>query len=43
VEALELRPRDPLARDLLRRVRAGRRIKLDDVRKDFQQRLENRG
>jgi tetratricopeptide (TPR) repeat protein len=40
--AVELSPRDPLARKLLGRVRSGRRIGILDVRKDFTQRRKNR-
>ena len=42
-EAVALKPRDPLARDLLERVRAGRRIGIDDVLEDFRQRRARRG
>jgi tetratricopeptide (TPR) repeat protein len=40
--AVRLSPRDPLARELLDRVAAGRRIGIADVRKDFTQRRQNR-
>ena len=41
--AAELSPRDPLARELLEEVEAGRRIGLEDVRREFQNRREARG
>jgi tetratricopeptide (TPR) repeat protein len=40
--AVELVPGDPLARDLLAKVTAGRRIGIGDVNKDFDQRRESR-
>jgi tetratricopeptide (TPR) repeat protein len=41
--AVEISPSDPLARDLLRDVRAGRIVTIDRVNKDFNQRRANRG
>jgi hypothetical protein len=40
--AVALVPRDPLARDLLTKVTAGRRIDIADVNRDFDQRRESR-
>jgi hypothetical protein len=41
--AVAISPRDPLARDLLRDVRAGRVVTIDQVNRDFNQRRANRG
>lgn len=41
--AVELSPRDDTARRVLRRLRAGRRVTIFDVNKDYGERLENRG
>jgi len=41
--AVEISPRDELARVLLRDVRAGRVVTIQRVNKDFNQRRENRG
>jgi len=41
--AVEISPADPLARDLLREVRAGRIVTIAEVNKDFDRRRAGRG
>jgi predicted Zn-dependent protease len=42
-EAVRLSPRDTTARRVLERLRAGRRVTIYDVNKDYRERVRNRG